>query len=207
MVIAKDGGIDIDIAVLLAVDAPETHLYEILAPYGFHARQVSDIYRALGGEAGRMFYSSGYMVLKDRELLIVRPMVDAEEQAEYSLPSEGVLKLSDGVTIKVERICTDESWSVPRRPDVLCIDAERVHSPLVMRHAREGDRFRPFGMRGTKLMSDFYTDMKMSLIDRKRQWLLCCGADIVWAVGLRGSERYRIADRPKEVIILTLIKG
>ena len=206
MVIAKDGGIDIDIAALLAVDAPETHLFEILAPYGFHARQVGDIYRALGGGAGRMFYASGYMALKDREVLAVRPMVDAEEQAEYSLPSEGVLKLPDGMTIRVERLCTDETWRVPKRADVLCLDAERVNEPLVVRHAHEGDRFRPFGMRGTKLMSDFYTDLKMSLLDRQRQWLLCCGDDIVWVVGLRGSERCRIADRPKEVIMLTLVE-
>ena len=204
MVEPKDGGIDIDIASLQAVDAPETHLYEILAPYGFHARQVSDIYRSLGGESGRMFYTSEYMLLKDRQVLAVRPVV-VTEAVEYTLPCEGTLELPDGVTIKVERLSTDDAWRVPKRADVLCIDAERLHYPLVMRHAREGDRFSPFGMRGTKLMSDFYTDLKMSLLDRQRQWLLCCGNDIVWAVGLRGSERYRIADRPKEIIMLTLV--
>lgn len=205
MVKSKDGGIDIDIAALLAVAAPETHLYEILAPYGFHARQVSDIYRSLDGESGRMFYTSEYILLKDRTALVVRPVI-VTEAVEYILPSEGLLELPDGVTIRVERLSTDDAWRVPKRADVLCIDAERIYEPLVMRHPREGDRFSPFGMRGTKLMSDFCTDLKMNLLDRQRQWLLCCGNDIVWVVGLRGSERYRITDRPKEIIMLTLVK-
>lgn len=204
---AKDSGIDIDISALMEVDTPETLLFEILSQYGFHVRQISDIYRALEGEPGRMFYTEGYIALKDRTQLSVRPTPSSDiETTEYILPQEGTLTLHDGTEIRVERFAPDVSWSVPKRSDILCLDATQMKYPLVIRRPREADRFQPFGMKGTKLLSDFYTDIKLSRIEKSQQWLLCQKTDIVWAVGLRSSESYRIEKGPKEIIQLTHIK-
>lgn len=206
IVVPNGDGVDVDIETLMAVDAPELHLFEILYPYGFRSKQVNDIFRSLGGEPGRWFYSERYTALKDRKVLSVRPTqlpdIDGEN---LLLPDTGTLVLPDGRVIRVERFFPDASWSVPKRPDVLCLDAKRIVFPLVVRRPREADRFQPFGMRGTKLLSDYYSDIKLSCLAKLQQWLLCHGDEVVWAVGMRGSERYRIDEGVEEVICITLL--
>lgn len=207
IVTTKDSGIDVDIAALMATETAETILFEILNPYGFNARQISDIYRGLIGEAGRVFYSEDYIALKDRSVLSVRPITACDvDETEYMLPDEGILALHDGTEIRVERFIPDASWSVPKRSDILCLDAKRIKQPLVIRRPRQADRFQPFGMKGTKLLSDFYTDLKLSRFEKNKQWLLCQNNEIVWAIGLRSSECYRITHEAKEIIQLTQIK-
>lgn len=197
-----ESGIDVDIQALLDVQAPQTQLFEILHPYGFNSRQITDIYRSLTGEAGRMFYADEYIALKDRNLLRIRLREKSDEEALYTLPDEGTLQLPDGTLLTITRIMPDSSWRVPRESNVCVLDASRISSPLCIRRPQQGDRFRPFGMKGCKLLSDLYTDLKISRIDRAKQWVLCHGEDIIWAIGHRTSELCRLRGEEKEVIVL-----
>lgn len=200
-----DAGIDVDIHALLDSQAPQTQLFEILHPYGFNSRQIADIYRSLNGESGRMFYAEEYVSLKDRNLLCVRLRESSDEEVLYTLPDEGTLQLPDGTLFTITRIIPDNSWSIPKESNVCVLDASILCHPLIVRHPQEGDRFRPFGMKGTKLLSDFYTDQKLSRIERDKQWLLCHGEDIVWAIGLRTSELCRLCGDEKEVVVLRIV--
>lgn len=197
-----ESGIDVDIASLMTADVPQTLLFEILHPYGFHSRQIADIFRSLSGESGRMFYALDYMALKDRELLCVRQRELADDESVYTLPGEGTLTLPDGKVITVRRLVPDASWRIPKESTVCVLDASRLSKPLVLRHPKVGDRIRPFGMKGTKLLSDFYTDLKLSRMERSGQWLLCHGNDVVWAVGLRTSELCRLHGDEAEVVVI-----
>lgn len=203
-----DEGIDIAIAPLLDTEVPRAHLHEILHPYGFNSAQVADIYHSLSSEAGRLFHTKGYTLLRDRTLLQVRrkPHTEPDEEALHTLPHEGTLELPDGTLLTVSLMAPDASWQVPRRSDVLCLDASRITGPLTLRHPRQGDRFSPFGMRGSKLLSDLYTDLKLPHTEKAKQWVLCHGDDIVWAVGLRNSERYRLNRNAEKVICIELTK-
>lgn len=203
IVIPVGSGIDLDINGLMQCDAPQTVLFELLHPYGFNSKQIADVFRSLGGEAGRMFYTLEYVALKDRNCLCVRRKEKAAETDDvFVLPEEGVLELPGGVRLTVNRIAPDNSWSIPKESNVCVLDASILCHPLIVRHPQEGDRFRPFGMKGTKLLSDFYTDQKISRINRDKQWLLCHGEDIVWAIGLRTSELCRLHGGEKEVLVL-----
>ena len=197
-----DEGIDIAIAPLLDTEVPRAHLYEILHPYGFNSAQVADIYHSLSSEAGRLFHTKDYTLLRDRTQLQVRrkPHTESHEEALHTLPHEGTLELPDGTLLTVSLMAPDASWQVPRRRDVLCLDASRITGPLTLRHPRQGDRFSPFGMRGSKLLSDLYTDLKLPHTEKAKQWVLCHSDDIVWAVGLRSSERYRLKGATERVI-------
>ena len=209
LVTPQPDGFDIDIEALLATDVPQTHLFEILYPYGFNSAQVADILRSLHAEAGRVFQTTDYTLLRDRTHLHVRNTApsQADEETSYTLPESGILELPDGTRLNVHSIEPDATWQVPRRSDVVCLDASRITEPLILRHPRQGDRFTPFGMRGSKLLSDFYTDIKLPHTEKTRQWLLCHGEDIVWAVGLRGSERYRLDKTPERVICIELLNS
>ena len=151
-----------------------------------------------------MFYAQGYVALKDREFLYVRRQEATDEEAVYVLPEEGTLSLPDGKVITVRRFSPDASWRVPRERCVCVLDASRYSGPLALRHPQEGDRMRPFGMKGSKLLSDLYTDQKLSRMERNKQWLLCHGDEVVWAVGLRTSEQCRLRGDEKKVVIVTL---
>ena len=206
IVTACDDGINIDIAPLLDTEVPGAHLFEILHPYGFNSAQVADILRSLTSEAGRMFHTKDYTLLRDRTQLQVRSKTHSgvDEEASYVLPENGTLELPDGTRLSVYSMEPDATWQVPRRNDIVCFDASRISEPLTLRHPRQGDRFAPFGMRGSKLLSDFYTDIKLPHTEKAKQWALCHGEDIVWVVGLRSSERYRLKGTPERVICVEL---
>lgn len=205
----RTDGMDICIASLLGAEAPHAQLFEILHPYGFNSHQVSDIFRTLlseRGRVGRMFYSAGYVLLCDRTHLQLRSQSAETSDAEFLLPDEGMLALPDDIMLRVERIRPDVGWSVPRHSGVCVLDAMRISQPLTVRRPRQGDRLCPFGMKGTKLLSDLYTDAKLSRMERMQQWVLCHGNDIVWAVGMRASELCRLSGNESEVIVVTLDK-
>ena len=221
-------GIDIDIAALLNTEMPQTLLFETLHPYGFNPAQVTDISRSLTAEAGRMFETADYTLLRDRKQLMLRrklkienlklkvnsPHDDAKDNHpegndfQFSILNsqfeEETLQLPDGTQLIATIIEPDATWSVPKRNDVLCLDLARISQPLTLRHPQQGDRFCPFGMKGSKLLSDLYTDLKLPHTEKARQWVLCHGEDIVWAVGLRGSEKYRLKKTPKRVLCVEL---
>lgn len=202
-------GFDISIPALLDTHVPQAHLFELLHPYGFNSTQVADIFRSISSEAGRVFQTANYTLLRDRTHLCVRnnALMPPTEDTIYTLPEDGTLKLPDGTQLYIYSIEPDTTWQVPRRNDILCVDASRICKPLTLRHPRTGDRFKPFGMKGYKLLSDFYTDIKMPRTQKSAQWLLCHGNDIVWAVGQRSSESYRIDKKASKVICIEFMKG
>lgn len=201
----RDEEVFISISALLHTDEPRAYLFEMLHPYGFNSAQIADVFRSLSSESGRMVHSARYTVLRDRSYLIVRErlMTDAYDDTVYTLPIQGTLLLPDGSRLTTTLIKPDSSWQVPKCSDELYIDASRLSTPLIIRHPREADRFRPFGMRGSKLLSDFYTDIKLPRTAKAQQWLLCHGDDIVWAIGHRSSELYRLHGGEKEVLMIT----
>ena len=202
-----DGGVNVDIQALMSCEVPQAQLFEMLYPYGFNSRQIADIFRSLTGDAGRMFYAQAYVALKDRDLLCVRPYdKSTASDSLYTLPEEGVLELPDGTSFTVSRIVPDASWRVPKESNVCVVDAARLHYPLIVRRPQEGDRMHPFGMKGSKLLSDLYTDLKINRIERDKQWLLCQENDVLWAVGLRTSEKCRLQGNEKEVLVISYNK-
>lgn len=166
---------------------PETVLYECLFPLGFRAAQVSEMYQSLKGQSGKEFVGRGWRAVKDRRMLLLAPI---EEMEEPRLQWE-------------ERRLTSD-FVIPRDKQVACLDADKLKAPLTLRRWRDGDTFVPFGMKGRKRVSDYLTDRKFSLLQKERQWVLCCGEEICWLVGERLDNRFRIDEGTKSVRIVTL---
>jgi tRNA(Ile)-lysidine synthase len=103
------------------------------------------------------------------------------------------------------RLVTFEGQHIERDPNVCCVDASTVTFPLEIRPLCNGDRFHPLGMKGTKLVSDFLTDQHFSLIDKRRQLALCnADGSIVWLVGLRMDDRYKVTDKTISTLTITI---
>ena len=77
-------------------------------------------------------------------------------------------------------------------------------SQVLLRHWREGDRFKPFGMRGSKLLSDLFTDLKLSEKEKNAAWLLEADGEIVWVLGYRSAQLFRVPAKCSQFLILKL---
>ena len=84
-------------------------------------------------------------------------------------------------------------------------DAARLNLPPVLRRWQKGDRFVPFGMKGSKLLSDFFIDEKVNRLQRKNVWLLLSGNEIIWVAGYRASNRFRVTGKTKEILKITFL--
>ena len=168
--------------------APATLLFEILYPLGFNTAQIGDIYRSLEGQPGKIFTSEHWCIVKDREYLLIeahrQPIQPALAMEEYAFTPDFV---------------------IPRDKNTACFDADKLTHPLLLRPWRQGDSFIPFGMKGRKKVSDYMTDRKFSLLRKEQQWVLCCGEEIIWLIGERTDNRFRIDASTKQVLTVRLL--
>ena len=182
-------GETIDIPALCREPGAQNLLFELLYPLGFNAVQVNDVFRALHGESGRIFYSREWVLLIDRNRLIRRPSGEVEPQPELCL----------------ERMEVNPPFSVPHNNKEAYVDAEKVQGELTLRKWQSGDKFIPFGMKGFKSVRNYLRDKKFSRFEKERQWVVCDGDRIVWLVNERLDNRFRVTSETRFVINLKLV--
>ncbi len=179
------------IAALLQEPSPAALLFEILHPLGFNSSQVNDIFASLTGQAGKLFTSKEWRVIKDREyLLIEKPDASDESTPPFQLICEEA-EYTDG-------------FIIPRDKNTACFDAGKCQGEITLRRWQAGDTFVPFGMKGRKLVSDYLTDRKLSRLQKENQWVLCVGNDIAWLIGERTDDRFRVDETTTRVVLYTL---
>lgn len=166
---------------------PTTLLHEWLHPCGFNASQLSDIQHHISGQAGKIWESPTHRLLRDRAHLLL-----VEKQDETDKP---VIEMNETSEIG------------PTGAEFAYVDADLITAPLVIRKVQNADWFVPFGMKGRKLLSDFLTNQKLSRFQKERQWVLCHGNDIVWVIGLRSDNRFRVTPQTKRIIQLRIKKN
>lgn len=179
-------------------------LYELLNPaYGFKGDVCDSLCRALECDAtGRRFHSKEYTACIDRGTVVVgRTSPDDPCTVEVQ---RGALRSYCGNAVLYFEQCDIaliRDYGVP--VNIAQIDADLLQWPLTLRRWREGDWFVPFGMTGRKKVSDFLIDAKVSVAEKERQFVLLSGDDIVWLVGRRIDDRYRLTDRTDNVLRIT----
>ena len=205
LAVTSDGEIDtIHVDRIDAAFPREFVIYELLSSaYGFKGDVIDSLCRALEqGATGRRFYSRERVACIDRGTVVVAPIADddpcvceVDEGAVRSYCGNAVLyyELAD--------IDTIEDFGVPEH--AAQVDADKLRYPLTLRRWREGDWFVPFGMTGRKKVSDFLTDAKVSVAEKQRQFVLLSGDDIVWLVGRRIDDRYRLTEETENVLRIT----
>ena len=95
---------------------------------------------------------------------------------------------------------------IPKCAEKACFDADKLEFPLTLRRWRQGDRFVPFGMKGSRKVSDYFSDKKYSLYQKEQAWLLCSGENILWIVGERAAEQARIDNRTRRILEISAKK-
>lgn len=185
----------------LDADSEEASYHKWLAPLGFSRQQILDIYahRPHGSDeiisaTGQIWHSSTHNLLMDRGKWILQEKT--EDNAE-SIPELVITRLPSGTVIRKEDF-TDRQQAL--------VDADSISGTLELRYVQTGDRFRPFGfVSGSKLVSDYLTDRKVSLFDKQKQLVAIDSATqrIVWLVGREIDNRYRITQSTKNILRIT----
>lgn len=203
--ISQDDEIRISIPQLNAEPGAETVLWYLLKGKDFSSSQVEQIYSFVSAndpQSGRVWTSSTHSLLIDRDAIIVQPTKSEKEQL-IKIPETGVYVVDNKHKLSFSTIDKTLDFIIPKDSRFACLDADKVQFPLVVRTLNEGDYFIPFGMTGRKLVSDFLTDKKFSLFDKRRQLVVeDSTGNIVWLVGLRPDNRFRITDDTKRLLII-----
>ena len=178
-------------------------IYELLAAYGFKSDVIDALCRALDQQAtGRRFYSRTKMACIDRGAIAVAPIAD-DDPCTCQVAHGAARSYCGNAVLYYEWTDIDavKDFGVPEH--IAQLDADKLQYPLTLRRWQEGDWFVPFGMTGRKKVSDYLIDAKVSMAEKQRQFVLLSGDDIVWLVGRRIDDRYRITSATDTVLRIT----
>lgn len=190
----------LSIAALMHYPAPEAILYELLKTYNFTRPVIENIYLSLTKESGKTFYSSTHRLLKDRDYLLLSPHM-AEQVCEYTLAGDEAV-WSGPVKLSFEKIVLKADFHIRKDKNIAYFDYDKLTFPLTLRMWKDGDWFIPFGMKGRKKLSDYFSDHKFSRFDKERTWLLCSGDAVIWIVGERSDNRFCLDNKTKRVLVV-----
>lgn len=179
-------------------------VYEILnSMFGFKGDTVDALCHALQqNNTGRRFYSREWVATIDRGRIVIGRIAD--EDTCMTQVEQGVLRSYCGSSVLHYEYCDIDMIDSVTTPDnVALVDADKLRFPLTLRRWQQGDWFVPFGMSGRKKVSDFLIDAKVSMAEKSRQFVLLSGDDVVWLVGRRADDRFRLTRQTENVLKIT----
>ena len=198
--VAKEKGTEIyfDINQLKKLPNYKSYLYHWFNGFGFLA--WSDIYDLIDGQSGKQVFSEEFRLLKNRDFLILSPINEEDDNGVYFIH-----KNQKEINIPLKLSFSKESVISLLQNTTIFVDEDKLWYPLVLRRWKDGDVFQPFGMDGkSKKVSKFFKDEKLSLIEKEKTWLLCSDNEIVWIVGLRQDERFKIKSTTNNILKIQL---
>jgi tRNA(Ile)-lysidine synthase len=197
---AKENGEDVhfDLNQLKKLPNYKSYLYLWLKEYGFSA--WNDIYDLVDSQSGKQVFSREFRLLKNREFLILSPIKIEEEIENYFInKNQNEVKIPLNLSF-----CKVADISVVPNTTIF-VDEDKLSFPLDLRRWKKGDSFQPLGMDGnSKKLSKFFKDQKLSLIEKENIWILCSDHKIVWIVGTRQDERFKVEETTKNIIKIQL---
>ncbi|MCF0165255.1 MAG: tRNA lysidine(34) synthetase TilS, partial [Bacteroidales bacterium] len=187
---SEDGVMQVDIPALLSEAHREYWLFCIFDGYGFNDTQIKQISESLESQSGKVFISQTHKVIRDRKTLKIYPLDEPSARRRISITV--VPRPTDFLVKK-----RDES--------VQYLDADKVKMPLHCRKWQPADKFKPLGMKGFKKLSDFFTDLKLDLEQKKRQVVVTTvdkkgNEQIVCILGTRIDDRYKVTAKTKNLV-------
>lgn len=192
-----DGMIGIEKKKLSELPEPHLMLFELLEAYGFNYQQVKDMLVSLDHQSGKVFCSETHQITMDRERIFLDkirdPMIDETWIKRDSR------QISVASNILVFDVLNADETSISKDPNVAQLDLERLQFPLKARYRKHGDSFYPLGMKHKKKVSDFMIDEKIPVNLKKQKITIFSGEDLVWIVGHRIDDRYKITKQTRKI--------
>ncbi len=186
-------GYTISLAALKTLTPQPAYLYELFKEFGF--TDWKGLRHLLNAPSGKQLFSSTHRLLKDRDWLFVTPLKEQENN-----PKTGIDGSVGRITRPFSMRWNEVSQIERKAPTIVYVDKETLKFPLTIRKWKKGDYFYPFGMNSKKKISKFFKDEKYSLLAKESQWLLCSGDAIVWVIGKRADNRFRVTSDTRAIL-------
>ncbi len=173
-------------------------IYEIISPYGFHERQVNEVIKLSESESGKYIQSpeNNYRIIRHRHWFIISPVTG---EATENIVIESENKEIQFALGKLQ-IHTTLNFKPETSNDIASLDARQITFPLLLRKWKQGDYFYPLGMKKKKKLSRFLIDLKLSKTEKEKVWVIESNQRIIWVVGYRIDERFKVTDKTKQVL-------
>jgi tRNA(Ile)-lysidine synthase len=194
--------IELSIAELKVLNPLPTYLFEFLKPFHFNGEVVDELVKALDAQPGKQFFSSTHRAVLDREVILIQKYTAPSSKRFYL--DEGCRELKYPVKLTFSTQQRTSAFKLNTSSKTAMIDRDKLQFPLILRKWQTGDYFQPLGMQGMKKLSDFFVDEKFSLPDKENVWLLANGEEIVWIIGIRLDDRYKITTDTTNILVLTV---
>ena len=201
--LSKSFRLNLDCFTALSTTQSEQLLFEWLRQYGFNTDQCRFIFEAMETGIGNKYCSPTHQLVIGRnelQLSEIKPVEDAEIQIEI-----GKGEIISPIHLRFSQIEKSSDFVIDKSSDVALLDADKIQFPFTLRHWRHGDRFHPLGMKGSKLLSDFFVDQKFTEAQKQSVFLLVSAEnEILWVVGYRIDDRFKITNATKSIFVCRL---
>lgn len=207
--------VHIPVLKLLKSTPLHTIVYEIIKDYGFSSAQTEEVVNLLHSESGRYVQSATHRIIKNRRWLIIAPAKSEQAQTLVIDSDERKIVFEEG-NLTFDQLSIDNRQSPSDRviragaigndPMTAILDLKEIQFPLILRKWKKGDYFYPLGLNKKKKLARFFIDQKLSLTDKEKVWVLESNKKIIWVVGLRIDDRFKITGNTKKGIRITLVK-
>jgi tRNA(Ile)-lysidine synthase len=178
-------------------------LFDLLFDYGFSYTVVNEIYSSLNAQSGKKFFSDQFILLKDRNTLIIEKKNTLSKTSIFIIESD-FTKLDYPLKLSFLQVQNNKEFVIPQTVNSASIDCDKLEYPLHLRHWQRGDYFYPIGMKGRKKLSDFFIDCKINLFEKENIWILTSKDRIVWVVGYRIDDRYKVTPATINILLIAI---
>lgn len=201
---SKEGYLLVSVEKLSELNPLETIVFEIIKPFGFSPSQVKDIIRSFDSIPGKQFYSATHRIIRDREDLIIEEHSSIHANT-YYIDSENDF-IENPLKLKLTTSQIDDDFEINKSRNIGYFDLDNLEFPLVLRKWEKGDYFMPLGMNNLKKLSDFFIDNKLSIAEKEKVWILESLNKIIWVIGHRIDERFKINEATKNVLTVEVLE-
>lgn len=191
----------ISVKKLKEKDYPTSLLFHFLQTFQFNEDQVNQMLEK-EHQSGKKFIVPEYTAVYDRDSLIISKNKESDSGIYWIEKNINEIKVPINLVFSIKKYSA--AYSISKNPHIACLDADKLQFPLQLRKWQPGDYFYPFGMEQVKKLSNFFIDNKKSLIQKENIWVLLSNNSLIWIVGQRIDNRFRITDQTKNVLEIRL---
>ena len=175
-------------------------MYYLLSEFGFNRQIVNSICISLEAEnsIGHKFSSPDHELLIDRDYILIRKTTSDSPSKKYHISIDHK-EVTEPITIKITNTKNDPGFKFNKSKDIAYFDLEKLKFPLTIRRWQKGDKIIPFGMKGSKLISDILIDNKVDSFEKENTYVIISGKKIIWLVGHRSSNDFRVTKSTRNI--------
>ncbi|HXB43480.1 MAG TPA: tRNA lysidine(34) synthetase TilS [Puia sp.] len=201
----KGNEIHIPVLKLKKSEPLNTIIYEVIKEYQFSSAQVGEVINLLESESGKYIQSSSHRIIKNRNWLIISSN-DTQEMQHIIIdgPISGLQLPVGNLHVEMGSIINHK---LQAPTNIAQLDADKIKFPLLLRKWKQGDYFYPLGMKKKKKLGRFFIDNKLSQTEKENVWVMEMERKIVWVLGLRIDERFKITPQTQEVLKIIFNKS